>query len=218
MRRSVASALWGLLLHTVTVQGHGVSGEKAWDGADKGGWPLLFMDVTDVTETWGLMRPRAATVVRSTDLVAPPLDYRRGAVVVGVLVSSEDPGLFEVYAGNTTGYEPLESGGDCGNVVEGDKPKLKVDVLRFTTRDFRDYAKPTVCLSFHTSGDPYPYTLPTVKSLARSTASNETIMVVYDGGIRVYRSIDDGVTFLPSELRLVAARLPARHRLCCPVS
>lgn len=53
-------------------------------------------------------------------------------------------------------------------------------------------------LSFPTGGDPYPFTMPTVKSMARSEVDNSTIMVVFEDGIVVYKSKDFGLSWSPT--------------------
>lgn len=67
-------------------------------------------------------------------------------------------------------------------------PKLMTTVLRTTTTDFKSYTPYKAVLQFSTGGDPYPYTMPTVKSMARSDVDGTTIMVVFEDGIVVYKS------------------------------
>ena len=64
--------------------------------------------------------------------------------------------------------------------------KLTTTVLRTTTEDFVSYTPLVPVLTFETGGDPKPYTMPTVKSLARDELTNQTIMVVFASGILVY--------------------------------
>jgi len=163
-------------------------------------WPLLFMDVSDVSDMWGLIQPRASPVELATDLSPPSLNYRGGAVVFGAIASASQAGVFELYAANTTGFEPISGQQQSQHASQRDwaARKFTVEVMRFTTQDFRAYSLPSVCLTFSSGGDPNPYTLPTVKSVVRNTRSNETIMVVYDGGIKVFRSADEGISFHPS--------------------
>lgn len=44
--------------------------------------PLLFMDLNDTVDRWGLMYPSAGTVAANStaELRPPPLDYKAGAV------------------------------------------------------------------------------------------------------------------------------------------
>lgn len=72
--------------------------------------PFLFMTLDDVVEPHGLVYPIANTVIEDPSLRPPPgLDYSGGAVVFGAF---HQDGLVEVYAANTTGWEPIKSGGE----------------------------------------------------------------------------------------------------------
>ena len=154
--------------------------------------PVLFMDTSDAHEPWGLLRPVANSVALAPDLHPPPLDYARGAIVFGVLGSAALG--FEVYAVNSTGPEPVGS-------RSSKKKKLTVNVLRFVTMNFKTYTAPSVCLTFETNGDPYPFTMPTVKSIARDAndPKGATLMAVFGDGINMYISTDGGVSFAPTE-------------------
>ena len=184
--------------------------------------PLLFMDETDIVDVRGLARPVANSVTLDSTLRAPPLDFAGGAIVFGCLQSPaagtavDAPAMWEVYAANTTGIEPVptsrhgeraaaaddaDDDGDDGrrSKSKSKSKKLKVQVWRFETSDFRTYsAPPVLALSFDSGGDPYPYSMPTVKSLARSDATGETILVVFGNGINVFRSSDGGRSFAPT--------------------
>ena len=126
---------------------------------------------------------RGHTVAATSDFVAPPLNYTAGAIVFGAFAGypgTADEGSYVLYAAQTAGPEPLSvsgSGSSADDLSER-KKSLTVEVLRFVTDDLRSFRTPTVCLKFKTGGDPYPYTLPTVKSMARNSRSGELIMVV----------------------------------------
>ena len=113
---------------------------------------------------------------------------------------TEDEGSYVLYAAQTAGPEPLITASGLSSSADDLSERTKsltVEVLRFVTDDLRSYRAPSVCLKFKTGGDPYPYTLPTVKSMARDSRSGEMIMVVLGEGqaISVYRSTDNrGIT------------------------
>ena len=172
----------------------------AYGGVKPAVLPLLFMDEADVLRVRGLARPVANTVERdATGLRAPPLNYEAGAIVFGCLESNtttmDGAPLWEVYAANTTGVEPLPNGRHGKSWPSLDKRKLRVQVWRFETSDFVRYSEPHLSLSFDSGGDPFPFSMPTVKSVARSGATGETIMVVFGSGINVFRSDDGGRSF-----------------------
>jgi hypothetical protein len=72
-----------------------------------------------------------------------------------------DGPLFEVYAANTTGWEPIEGERDRSpdhilRATAGKHPKLKTNVYRTTTKDFVSYTALEIVVEFDTGGDPYP--------------------------------------------------------------
>ena len=119
---------------------------------------------------------------RNATLSAPPnLQYEHGAVVFATFASTAIPGTYEVYCANTTGWEPVKRASDPlsafpaadGAPVDSGggrfkHPKLTTTVLRTTTTNFKTYTPYIDVLQFSTGGDPYPYSMPTVKSMARS--------------------------------------------------
>jgi hypothetical protein len=161
---------------------------------------LQFLTASDFEHDWGRIEMRAAPVQPTARYFPPPLNYTRGGIVFGAFSAwprSADAGAFLVYGAETAGPEPLLPEA----AAAGEKPKLHVDVLRWVSDDLRSYRAPTVVLSFETGGDPAPYTMPTVKSMARDAGTGEMIMVVLgeSQAINVYRSSDAGGTrFLPT--------------------
>ena len=149
--------------------------------------PLLFMDLQDVQDPWGLMWAEASTLAPDEKYRPPPLPYDSGATVVSVLPARDFSvsGEYEVYASNTTGWEPLaEPESDSGEPAESE-PQLErvrggpkypecgrestcpVSLLRYTTKDFLHYSPPH--LSLHIPDDPIMSGgTPTVKSIARN--------------------------------------------------
>lgn len=120
--------------------------------------PMLFMDLNDVVHPWGLVEEVANTVQANASFSPPPhLDFRGGALVIAVIESASDPGSFEVYAENTTGWEPLDaSGGGVGGTHD-------CTLLRYTTADFNSYSAPHAALAISPCSG-----TPTMKSIARS--------------------------------------------------
>ena len=143
--------------------------------------PFLFMDLDDVQDPWGLMWPEASTMAADADFKPPPLPYDTGATVISVLPAWDfaSSGDYEVYASNTTGWEPLSEpeldeprpdrtttrGADpypeCGR-----EKTCPVSLLRYTTKDFVSYSPPH--LSLYITNAPGGGGTPTVKSLARN--------------------------------------------------
>jgi hypothetical protein len=120
------------------------------------------MDKTDLDSPWGLLVPKASTLAPSTGLlVPPPLHYDTGSLVIAVLPSLADPAIFEVYASNTTGAEPLASGHE----------NIPVSLLRYTTTDFVHYSTPRVVLNVIGEGTP------TMKCIARDNAGRYALMI-----------------------------------------
>eukprot|EP00040_Diaphanoeca_grandis_P030981 m.184414 g.184414 ORF g.184414 m.184414 type:complete len:512 (+) comp32187_c0_seq2:119-1654(+) len=118
--------------------------------------PLLFMDLVDTSDAWGLLEPTANTVVANASYRPPPLNYSLGSQVLSVIVSASDANVFEVYVENTTGWEPL---------VDNVRTKGYHDcsLLRYTTADFVNYSPPHVSLLL-----PGCAGTPTMKSIARN--------------------------------------------------
>jgi hypothetical protein len=118
-------------------------------------------------------RPVASTVDPSAHYLPPPVNFGQGDLVIAVIASATDPGLFEVYAENTTGKEPLsrsDDGAARGAVGGGWQPEVgdnptnatTSQLLRFTTRDFVTYSSAVTVLALAKGGTP------TMKSMARS--------------------------------------------------
>eukprot|EP01043_Picozoa_sp_COSAG02_P029919 COSAG02_NODE_1883_length_10535_cov_4.902070_10_plen_480_part_00 len=149
--------------------------------------PFLFMDEHDVQDAWGLMWPKASTLAPDPQFRPPPLPYSSGATVVSVIPATDFnvSGEYEVYASNTTGWEPLaqpDLDTDRGAELEpepeqqdahpkypecGRKRSCPVSLLRYTTKDFTNYSPPH--LSLFIPDDPVGSGgTPTVKSIARN--------------------------------------------------
>lgn len=149
--------------------------------------PFLFMDLQDVQDPWGLMWPQASTLAPDANFRAPPLPYASGATVVSVLPATDFnvSGVYEVYASNTTGWEPLAQPDVDEDQQPEPEPALEQDathpeypecgrektcpvsLLRFTTKDFASYSPPH--LSLFIPDDPIGSGgTPTVKSIARN--------------------------------------------------
>lgn len=120
--------------------------------------PLLFMDLVDTRGAYGLIEATASIVVANSNYNAPDLDYNAGALVIAVLPSASDAGTFEVYAENTTGWEPL-----AAHVGEGGHHECAL--LRYTTKDFKQYSPAHTALVLPSCSG-----TPTFKSIARSPA------------------------------------------------
>lgn len=146
--------------------------------------PLLFMDLNDVEDPYGLVEEVANTVeANNLSLSPPPLPFSLGAQVFAVIESENLPGTFEVYADNTTGWEPIlgEVGGyhDC-------------TLLRFTTTDFKVYSKAQVVLTIDSCSG-----TPTMKSIARSNGGLYVMFSVGGPppGLGTYTSNDQGMSW-----------------------
>ena len=70
------------------------------------GTTLLFMDLVDVSDPWGLLVPTANTVAPDASMRPPTLPYSAGATVLAVLPDLHHPQQYEIYCVNTTGNEP----------------------------------------------------------------------------------------------------------------
>lgn len=96
----------------------------------------------------------------------PPLNYSAGSVVIAVLMSATEPGVFEVYGVNTTGFEPASSVTPSGRSrqesLHSQQEYGKATLMRFTTTDFKSYSTPHAALHVDWAGTP------TMKSIARS--------------------------------------------------
>jgi hypothetical protein len=146
--------------------------------------PLLFLDLADTTDTYGLLEAKASTV-QPTNIYNPPrLNFSDGSLVLSVLASQSSPGSFEVYCENTTGWEPLRSW------KSGVQERHECSLLRFTTRDFKSYSPPHVSLLM-----PQCSGTPTMKSIARSPAGRYVMFTVGggDGAPGTYVSEDEGL-------------------------
>jgi hypothetical protein len=150
--------------------------------------PLLFMDLQDGEDPWGLMWAEASTLAPDAKYRPPPLPYDSGATVVSVLPARDFnvSGEYELYASNTTGWEPLaEPDSDSGEPEPEPEPQLErvrsgpkypecgrentcpVSLLRYTTKDFLHYSPPH--MSLRIPDDPIMSGgTPTVKSIARN--------------------------------------------------
>ena len=103
--------------------------------------PLLFLDLNDTTDGAGLMWPRANTVAPNASFKPPPhLPFAAGSLVIATIPSQARPGVFEVYAENTTGWEPLPGQLQQGSGFTGGSHDCAL--LRFTTTDFVEYSDP----------------------------------------------------------------------------
>jgi hypothetical protein len=145
--------------------------------------PMLFMDMNDIYDSWGLVWPAAHTVAPNATYRPPPLNYSAGAVVIAVIPSSTQPRQFEVYAENTTGWEPLIS---LGSRLRG---KHACQLLRFLTVDFVAYSTPHISLWI----EPCSGT-PSMKSIARSP-DGLYVMFTACGGLGTYTSHSQGMSW-----------------------
>lgn len=72
--------------------------------------PFLFMDLEDVGDRWGMMWPEAKSLAPDARFRPPlGLHFDTGATVVSVIPSRNFASSkeYEIYASNTTGWEPL---------------------------------------------------------------------------------------------------------------
>ena len=181
---------------------------------------LLFMDLNDTVDSWGLLWASANTVVPNATFRPPPLAFDAGSTVLSVMPSAQDPSLFEVYAENTTGWEPLRPQ-ESGHVGGAGRARGQHDctLLRYTTRDFQQYSVPHVALQLSPCSG-----TPTMKSIARDDAGELYVMfavgVDHDDGYSMgtFVSRDAGMSWAMTNTTGVAA--PARRprplisRLC----
>ena len=161
--------------------------------------PLLFMDMQDVSDAWGLIEPVANTVEPNGSFSPPPMvDFPGGSLVIAVIASVTSVGIFEVYAENTTGWEPLVGGGTRGDPsgAEGAVRSSGIHncaLLRYTTTDFVHYSTPVIALRIvGCSGTP------TMKSIARSPSGLYAMFTTYgtlNGGLGTFTSTDTGLTW-----------------------
>ena len=154
---------------------------------------LLFMDTLDVTSSYGLILPRANAVVPNSTFAPPPVDYRAGVLVIATLPSLSKPDVFEVYVENTTGWEPLPE--RAANFTENPPPPYPnagVQLLRFTTMDFRSYSKPEVVLDLPTDDEGSS----SLKSIARDDSTGRYVMFTTKtspkAGYASFISLDEG--------------------------
>lgn len=162
--------------------------------------PLLFLDLNDTADRSGLLVPVAGTVSANASYQAPPLPYELGSLVVATIASQSQPGVFEVYAENTTGWEPLAQApsGDPAAVATQGAGRYRTQghhdctLLRYTTVDFVHYSKPHVALSI-----PDCSGTPTMKSIARSPQGVYAMFTVGggDGNSHTYTSHDAGMSW-----------------------
>ena len=155
--------------------------------------PLLFMAMDDIVDPWGLVYPLANTVAPSPNLRPPPLNYTQGDLVIGVIKSATVAGLYEIYAENTTGKEPLTNNSKLGDNPTG---ATTSQLLRFTTTDFVSYTAPHTVLALSKGGTP------TMKSMARSNAGSTSLYVlftVYDT-FSSFVSTDAGMTWTQTNI------------------
>lgn len=153
--------------------------------------PLLFMTMEDVKQSWGLVYPVANTVAANSSFKPPPVNFSQGDLVIAVISSATVPGLFEVYAENTTGIEPLNS--KKGSQIKlGDNPTNATtsQLLRFTTRDFISYSPAIVVLSLNKGGTP------TMKSMARSDDGLLYVLFTVYNTFSSFGSRDGGLTWI----------------------
>lgn len=162
--------------------------------------PLLFMDLNDVADGWGLLEPVASTVAPSDRLAPPPLAYDMGSLVIAVIESTHQPGTFEVYAENTTGWEPLGAARPSVSPAIGGYHDCTL--LRFTTTDFVNYSPPHVALSV-----PGCAGTPTMKSVAATPDGGLYVMFTVGGpppGLHSFVSTDHGLSWTAANTTGVA--------------
>ena len=147
--------------------------------------PLLFLDLNDTADPSGLIWPVANAVGANASYSPPPLPYELGSLVIATIASQAQAGLFEVYAENTTGWEPLSAS-------ERAQGHHECALLRYTTRDFVRYSPPHIALTIPTCSG-----TPTMKSIARSTESMYAMFTVGggDGASSTYTSHDAGMSW-----------------------
>ena len=147
-----------------------------------------FMDKLDAHDPWGVIVPTANAVSANASFTPPPLDYAGGCAVIAVFPSLTDQGAFEVYAENTTGWEPLTHNNNTG-AGQNSKPRPygPTSLLRFTTRDFRGYSAPRRALMLR-----FPEHTPSMKSIARDDAAGRYVLVVVSHGFHTFESTDAG--------------------------
>lgn len=153
--------------------------------------PLLFMDLIDVNDTWGLIWPTANTVQEDESLQSPPVNYSMGDQVIATIQSAIDPSVFEIYVENTTGIEPLfhQNKDRAGNNPTN---ATNAQLIRFTTKDFVTYSPGQVVLSVNKGG------APTMKSIARSTDGSLYVLFTVLHGYTTFTSVDQGRTWNPT--------------------
>eukprot|EP00041_Stephanoeca_diplocostata_P032015 m.1013702 g.1013702 ORF g.1013702 m.1013702 type:complete len:554 (+) comp24068_c0_seq12:99-1760(+) len=182
----------------------------------------LFMTLDDVVDPYGLLQPQPGSVVRNSSFVLPRgINYATGAMVLAVLPSLQDISVWEVYVGNTTGWEPLQSNsGSAADFVPQPPPpkpddicgpsgatECSLEILRYTTTDFISYSGAQVVLRM--PDKPFPgmqFPLPTLKSIARNDATGEYVLFTYGmkqtssaparwRGASIWTSTDRGLTW-----------------------
>jgi len=160
--------------------------------------PLLFMDLNDTHDSWGLVWPVAHAVAPNASFHPPPVNYSAGSTVLSVIASATEPGSFEVYAENTTGWEPLgepEAGDEetAPDPAGEAKAEHACALLRYTTSDFVTYSAPHVALRMDLCSG-----TPTFKSIARSPAGR--YVMFYDhGGYGTFTSNDAGMSWAKAD-------------------
>jgi hypothetical protein len=165
--------------------------------------PQLFMDTQDALDHWGLLVPTPGRLSAGSSVAArrpPPLYYDAGAEVLAILPALDRngralrPATWEVFAANTTGWEPLaaeETAGRgsenaCGNTslpgVGTSYAHCAVTLLRYETKDFTDYTEPAAVMGYppgYTHAGDDAFGTPTLKSMARDDARGLYVLFAF---------------------------------------
>ncbi len=154
---------------------------------------VLFMDMLDVSSSYGLLLPRANAVVPNSTFAPPPADYQAGVLVIATLPSLSKPGVFEVFVENTTGWEPLpQHGAKYADNPPPPFPNAGVQLLRFTTMDFRRYSEPELVLDLPMDDEGSS----SLKSIARDDSTGRYVMFTTKtspkAGYASFISLDEG--------------------------
>jgi hypothetical protein len=120
------------------------------------------------------------------------LNFDGGSLVIAVIASAATAGSYEVYAENTTGWEPVVGEDGAPEIRSGGHHDCTL--LRYTTTDFVTYSAPYIALQI-----PGCSGTPTMKSIARSDRGLYAMFTVGDNvannGLGTYTSHDAGMSW-----------------------
>jgi len=157
--------------------------------------PLYFLDLHDVSDTFGRIRAKGTTAIKMEHLNPPTLNYTAGANIFAAFQNNDE---YEVWAAVGRPGEPLTAAVGTSTNTN----KIGVSVLRFTTKDLVHYTEP-VELLFLESGSGSPpdsndFSTWTVKSMDRNeddpVTAKYVLIASYQTGVHTFINTQKSVT------------------------